>query len=148
MTIDGAGKSTYALKGELLGIVAAAYSLGAILSVPFVPILAQRAGRQWSIMFGSVVVVVGSLLQGFSVNGGPIKSPRDITCAHLEDSRNVYHCKNVPWIRERLRNRLWLGYAGRAIISQRASDHDFSLQCILLCRIFGCFWNNCSHSHY
>ncbi|KAF7927724.1 uncharacterized protein EAE98_006106 [Botrytis deweyae] len=67
-TIDGAGNSTYALKAELLGIVAAAYSLGAILSVPFVPMLAQRFGRRWSIMFGSIVMVVGSFLQGFSIN--------------------------------------------------------------------------------
>ncbi|KAG4034490.1 hypothetical protein MFRU_003g04510 [Monilinia fructicola] len=67
-TIDGAGKSTYALKAELLGIVAAAYSLGAILSIPFVPVIAQRFGRRWSIMFGSAVMVVGSFLQGFSVN--------------------------------------------------------------------------------
>ncbi|PQE31130.1 MFS sugar transporter protein [Rutstroemia sp. NJR-2017a WRK4] len=66
--VDAAGKETYALKAELLGIVAAAYSLGAILSVPFVPIVAQKFGRRWSIMLGSMIMVLGSILQGFAVH--------------------------------------------------------------------------------
>ncbi|PQE06746.1 Hexose transporter protein [Rutstroemia sp. NJR-2017a BBW] len=67
--VDAVGKETYALKAELLGIVAAAYSLGAILSVPFVPIVAQKFGRRWSIMLGSMIMVLGSILQGFAVHG-------------------------------------------------------------------------------
>jgi MFS family permease len=59
------GKPTGALKG----IIAASYSLGAILSLPFVPYLNQWFGRRWSIMFGSLVMVFGALLQGFA-NGG------------------------------------------------------------------------------
>lgn len=53
-------------QGALKGILAASYSLGAILSLPFVPMFNQRFGRRWSIMFGSVVMVLGSILQGFS----------------------------------------------------------------------------------
>jgi MFS family permease len=52
--------------GSLLGIIGAAYSLGAICSLPFVPIVNDRFGRRWAIFFGSWVMVFGSLLQGFS----------------------------------------------------------------------------------
>ncbi|MCJ1441508.1 MAG: hypothetical protein MMC23_001997 [Stictis urceolatum] len=52
--------------GSLLGIIGASYSLGAICSLPFVPIINDRFGRRWCIMFGSIVMVIGSFLQGFS----------------------------------------------------------------------------------
>ncbi|KAK9777232.1 putative General substrate transporter [Seiridium cardinale] len=55
-------------QGSLKGIISAAYSLGAILSLPLVPIVNDRLGRRWSIFLGSVVMVIGSLIQGFSVN--------------------------------------------------------------------------------
>jgi MFS family permease len=57
------------LSGELKGIIAAAYSLGAILSLPFIGIVNDKFGRRWSIFGGSVIMVVGSILQGCSVNG-------------------------------------------------------------------------------
>ncbi|KAK7420709.1 hypothetical protein QQZ08_010290 [Neonectria magnoliae] len=53
-------------QGSLQGIIAAAYSLGAILSLPLVPIVNDRLGRRWSIFLGSAVMVVGALIQGFS----------------------------------------------------------------------------------
>ncbi|KAF7563526.1 hypothetical protein G7046_g553 [Stylonectria norvegica] len=56
--------------GELKGIIAAAYSLGAILSLPLVGIINDKYGRRHSIFAGSVTMVVGSILQGFSVNSG------------------------------------------------------------------------------
>jgi MFS family permease len=55
--------------GSLKGIIAAAYSLGAILSLPFVGIINDRFGRRWAIFGGSAVMVLGALIQGFSVNG-------------------------------------------------------------------------------
>ncbi len=56
-------------QGSLKGIIAAAYPLGAILSLPFIPIINDRFGRRWSIFFGSAIMVVASLIQGFAVNG-------------------------------------------------------------------------------
>lgn len=56
-------------QGSLKGIIAAAYSLGAILSLPFIPIVNERFGRRWSIFGGSLVMVVGALIQGFSQHG-------------------------------------------------------------------------------
>ncbi|OAQ69242.1 MFS sugar transporter [Pochonia chlamydosporia 170] len=53
-------------QGSLKGIIAAAYSLGAIMSLPFIPIVNDRLGRRWSIMGGSVIMIIGALVQGFS----------------------------------------------------------------------------------
>ncbi|KAL3457208.1 putative MFS sugar transporter [Aspergillus heterothallicus] len=61
-----AGLPEYLIPSELKGFLGSAYSLGAILSLPFVPWLNQRAGRRWTIMFGSCVSLVGAILQGFS----------------------------------------------------------------------------------
>ncbi|KAI0844267.1 general substrate transporter [Daldinia vernicosa] len=57
-------------QGALKGIIAAAYSLGAILSLPFIGIVNDKFGRRWSIIGGSVIMVIGALIQGFSVNAG------------------------------------------------------------------------------
>jgi MFS family permease len=63
------GLPQYTIEANLKGFLGAAYSLGAILSLPFVPYLNQRVGRRWTIMFGSFVSLVGALIQGFA-NGG------------------------------------------------------------------------------
>ncbi|KAK1763043.1 putative mfs sugar transporter [Phialemonium atrogriseum] len=57
-------------QGALKGIIAAAYSLGAILSLPLVPIVNERLGRRWSIFLGSSIMMVGALIQGFSQHVG------------------------------------------------------------------------------
>lgn len=73
------GQPQYAIEANLKGFLGAAYSLGAILSLPFVPYLNQLVGRRWTIMFGSCVSLVGALIQGFS-NGGtaPLPCPFDV----------------------------------------------------------------------
>lgn len=53
-------------QGSLKGIIAAAYSLGAILSLPLIPIVNDKVGRRWSIFGGSVIMVIGAIIQGFS----------------------------------------------------------------------------------
>jgi len=68
-SIDSTGKATYAIAGQLLGIISAAYNLGAILAVPVVPWVAHRLGRRWSIFLGSAFQCVGALLQCFSQHG-------------------------------------------------------------------------------
>jgi len=57
-------------QGALKGIIAAAYSLGAILSLPFIPIVNDRFGRRWSIFGGSLVMIMGALIQGFAQHVG------------------------------------------------------------------------------
>ncbi|KAL1602709.1 hypothetical protein SLS60_006130 [Paraconiothyrium brasiliense] len=55
-------------EGSLKGIIAAAYSLGAILSLPFIPMVDDWVGRRGSIMVGSIIMIIGALIQGFSQN--------------------------------------------------------------------------------
>ena len=47
----------------------ACYQLGTIFAVPFAPWLNQKYGRRWSIMSGSVIMMCGALIQGFSQHG-------------------------------------------------------------------------------
>jgi len=54
--------------GASLGILNASYSLGAITSLPFVTYVSDHVGRRGSILFGSSVMVIGAIMQAFSVN--------------------------------------------------------------------------------
>lgn len=65
---DAAGKVSYVLANDLKGIISAAYSLGAICALPFVPTFSQRFGRRWAIFFGSAVSIVGAIIQGCAQN--------------------------------------------------------------------------------
>ena len=56
-------------QGSLKGIIAASYSLGAIISLPLVPVVNERLGRRWSILLGSLVQCIGAIIQCFAVNG-------------------------------------------------------------------------------
>ncbi|KAF1948538.1 hexose transporter-like protein [Byssothecium circinans] len=55
-------------RGPLLGIISAAYNLGAICALPFVPWVNDAFGRRWAIFLGSWVMVFGSFIQAFSIN--------------------------------------------------------------------------------
>jgi hypothetical protein len=72
------GKITYSVVGPLLGIISAAYNLGAILAIPIVPWVAQKVGRRWSIFLGSTCQCVGAVLQGFSQNAAMYIIARNI----------------------------------------------------------------------
>ncbi|KAK3718399.1 hypothetical protein LTR37_005212 [Vermiconidia calcicola] len=50
-------------EGAKQGIISAAYALGAICSLPFVPWVAQRFGRRWSIFGGSCIMCCGAIVQ-------------------------------------------------------------------------------------
>ncbi|KAM0719594.1 hypothetical protein Q7P37_003724 [Cladosporium fusiforme] len=53
-------------QGALQGIIGAIYSLGAICSLPLVPIINDRLGRRWAIFIGSCIMIVGAIIQGAS----------------------------------------------------------------------------------
>ncbi|ORY04462.1 hexose transporter-like protein [Clohesyomyces aquaticus] len=59
-------KGKWAIEAGMLGFISSCYNLGSILAVPIAPWLNQRYGRRMSIMVGSIVMVIGALLQGFS----------------------------------------------------------------------------------
>ncbi|KAK7695787.1 hypothetical protein QCA50_000424 [Cerrena zonata] len=50
-------------RSTILGLLSALYSLGSICSLPFVPFVTDRFGRRRAIIFGSVIMVIGSILQ-------------------------------------------------------------------------------------
>ncbi|KAG9247470.1 general substrate transporter [Calycina marina] len=58
------------VKSSMTGMVAASYILGAICAFPFIPAFNDRFGHRWSIMFGSMVSVLGVIIQGLSVHVG------------------------------------------------------------------------------
>lgn len=54
--------------GAELGILTASYNLGSLSALPFVSILSDHVGRRWSIMLGSASMIIGAIMQAFSVN--------------------------------------------------------------------------------
>jgi sugar porter (SP) family MFS transporter len=67
---DDDGNDVYGIEPGLLGFVNSSYMLGSVLGVPFAPWVAAKWGRRWSIMIGSLIMVFGAILQGFSQNVG------------------------------------------------------------------------------
>lgn len=66
--VDSWDKFFNSPRSALLGLISAMYSLGAILALPFVPFVTDNLGRRMAIVFGSILMILGALLQGFSKN--------------------------------------------------------------------------------
>lgn len=54
---------------SLLGFMNASYQLGTIFAVPIAPWLNQKYGRRWSIMSGSLIMMLGAAIQGAAQHG-------------------------------------------------------------------------------
>lgn len=50
-------------RSAILGLLSALYSLGSICSLPFVPFVTDRLGRRWAIIMGSIIMMIGAILQ-------------------------------------------------------------------------------------
>ncbi|KAI0751147.1 hexose transporter [Daedaleopsis nitida] len=50
-------------RSTILGLLSALYSLGSICSLPFVPFVTDRFGRRMAILFGSIIMIIGAVLQ-------------------------------------------------------------------------------------
>ena len=61
---DFSDKPDNEMSPELKGIIAAAYSLGAILSLPSIGIVNDKVGRRVSVFGGSAIMVAGAPIQG------------------------------------------------------------------------------------
>ncbi|KAH8884437.1 general substrate transporter, partial [Thozetella sp. PMI_491] len=55
-------------EGSTLGLLAALYQIGSLVSIPFVPIITDRFGRKIPIFIGCVIMIVGAILQGSCQN--------------------------------------------------------------------------------
>ncbi|KAI5782172.1 hexose transporter [Pyronema domesticum] len=53
-------------KEARLGILSASYSLGSICALPLVPWVNEKYGRKFAIYLGSVIMIIGAVLQGAS----------------------------------------------------------------------------------
>ncbi|KAF7549509.1 hypothetical protein G7Z17_g6333 [Cylindrodendrum hubeiense] len=65
-------------KGALLGVLNASYNLGGLITLPVVPYVNDRFGRKHSITFGSVILIIGVILQSSSQNVGMFIASRFI----------------------------------------------------------------------
>ncbi|KAG9238886.1 hexose transporter-like protein [Amylocarpus encephaloides] len=65
---DKKGEPT--LSPSILGFVSSCYQLGSIIGVPVAPWFNQKFGRRWAVMAGSLIMVVGAMIQGFAQNLG------------------------------------------------------------------------------
>ena len=85
-------KGEPAIEPGLLGFVNSSYQLGSIFAVPIAPWFAQRYGRRWSIMAGSLIMVVGAILQGFAQHGMVLDFSRlyESASANMTQSWNVH----------------------------------------------------------
>ncbi|KAL2141841.1 hypothetical protein VTI28DRAFT_1877 [Corynascus sepedonium] len=63
-------------KGSQLGLLGALYQIGSLVSIPLVPILADRIGRKIPIAIGCVIMVVGAVLQAACQNLGTFMGGR------------------------------------------------------------------------
>jgi MFS family permease len=55
-------------KGGQLGLLVACYNLGAISSIPLVSLVSDHLGRRKSIVLGSIIMIIGAIMQGLSQN--------------------------------------------------------------------------------
>lgn len=54
--------------GDRLGLLNAMYSLGALMSIPFIPTVSQYLGRRWTIVAASLVMTLGAGMQAGARN--------------------------------------------------------------------------------
>lgn len=55
-------------RGAQLGLMSAIMSLGSICSTPIAPWVADKYGRRWGITVGSIIMIIGAIIQCESVN--------------------------------------------------------------------------------
>ena len=60
---DTAAADFHDPNSTILGLMSSLYSLGSIASLPFVPLIADRLGRRMSIIVGSIIMIIGAILQ-------------------------------------------------------------------------------------
>lgn len=52
----------------MLGLMSSMYSLGAVVALPFVPLVTDGIGRRWTIVTSSLIMVAGAIIQTCAYN--------------------------------------------------------------------------------
>lgn len=82
-------------EGSILGVLNSMYSLGTIVALPFVSWFADKFGRRMSILLGSVIMIIGAILQTATQNcESDIQS---VGCqSFTQTSGDVHYCSLFP----------------------------------------------------
>lgn len=62
--------------GIWAGIVSAMYQIGGVVALPFVGPVLDGYGRRWGMLSGAAIIVVGTIIQGFSNSSGQFMGGR------------------------------------------------------------------------
>ena len=81
-------------QGGYKGILASSLPLGSVIGLPFIPFINDNYGRRWCIMFGSMLMIFGSLLQGFSQNRKSLGKG----CYNMRESNQVVQLPCTSWL--------------------------------------------------
>ena len=60
---------------SMLGLLNAIFSVGQVVGLPLVPVLADGIGRKWTILIGSTLIFIGVVIQTTSINIGMSANP-------------------------------------------------------------------------
>ncbi|KAL6407564.1 uncharacterized protein AUP68_08583 [Ilyonectria robusta] len=120
-------------RGSQLGLMSAIMSLGSICSTPVAPWVADRFGRRWGITVGSIIMIIGAILQcesttfamfvgsrfvlGFGLSFATTASPSMVSeLAHPKDRVTITAICNTCWFLGSI-TAAWVTYGTRTIPS-------------------------------
>jgi MFS family permease len=96
------------IEPAILGFISSCYQLGSIIAVPVAPWYNQKFGRRSSIMCGSLIMMVGAILQGFAQHRMSNAHTRNLFICLTLSSCHVHHRSYASWCRYRLLHYFWL----------------------------------------
>ncbi|KAI1455855.1 general substrate transporter [Annulohypoxylon moriforme] len=120
-------------RGASLGLMSAIMSLGSICSTPIAPWVADRFGRRWGITVGSIIMIVGAIIQcestafamfvvsrfilGFGLSFATTSAPSLVSeLSHPKDRVTVTAICNTCWFLGSI-VAAWITYGTRTIPS-------------------------------
>jgi MFS family permease len=90
------------IEPSMLGFISSCYQLGSIIAVPIAPWYNQKFGRRSSIMCGSLIMMVGAILQGFAQHRMSNAYTRNLFITLTISSCHVHHRSYAARCRYRL----------------------------------------------
>ena len=101
------------------------YSLGSIASLPFVPAVSDRLGRRMAILVGSIIMIIGAILQ-MAAQDCEIFHHRLLLCYSRCSLVAMFVIALVFW------------YGSRMVASQEASTFHFFIGLMVRIAVLSC----------